>query len=134
LERRVGVQRRQSPVSSSDVDHYLDYLGEIGWPEESLGFYETYLPDMPLPELKPVWDCPIVEGNGGVWLQRMPSDETDEITWDVFDASGALLGAIAVPRNITLYQVTSQFAVGVLRDDFDRQSVVVFEWTFSRHR
>ncbi len=121
--------RTRDRVSTSDSGAYLEYLRHVGWPEETIQFYRLHLREMPLPEFKPVWDYPLVDEDGRAWLSRVTSPEPDATTWDVFDPSGALLGAVSVPSNITLHQVTSTYVVGTMRDELDRAKAVVIAET-----
>jgi hypothetical protein len=127
LERRIHIARERPALSSRDTERYLDYLAGLGWPEETLRRYDRFLLEMPLPDRVPVWDYPLIDGEGGIWLLRVPTDDSKESTWDVLDPTGHLLGAISVPNNVLLHQVTSEYVVGVLRDELGREQAVVLK-------
>jgi hypothetical protein len=127
LERRIHVARERPSLSSRDTERYLEYLAVQGWSEEALRRYDRFLLDMPLPDRIPTWEYPLVDDEGGVWLLRVPTDDSSETTWDVFDPGGRLLGAISVPAVVQLHQITAGYAVGVHRDELGREQAVVFE-------
>ena len=94
--------------------------------------YEAHLDEMPVPDVKPTWDYPLVAEDGHVWLSRIPAEGSEEIVWDVFEGSGKMVGAVATPGHLIVHQVTGGYVVGVLKDEFDRQSVVVLEVTLPK--
>jgi len=125
LERRVGIDRIQERVSDSALGAYFRYLEALGWPREMLKIYDTHLDEMPVPILKPTWDYPLVADNGDVWLSRIPAEGADQVLWDVFDSAGEMVGVVATPANLVVYQISGDHLVGVSKDEFDRESVVV---------
>jgi hypothetical protein len=130
LERRVAVRREREPVEDSDIRDYLEYLEDAGWTENSIRFYELHIPDMPIPWEKPAWEYPLVDATTGrTWLARITGVATDSTIFDVFDDTGALLGTVAVPANMLIYQVAGDLVVGTVRDEVDRVFVVVYRTT-----
>jgi hypothetical protein len=127
LERRVDVRREPERVEDSDIRDYLDWLEQSGWNESSIRFYELHISDMPVPQQKPAWEYPLVDATTGrTWLARYTPVGADSTVFDVFDDTGALLGTVAVPSNMLVYQVVGDLVVGTVRDEVDRVFVVVF--------
>jgi hypothetical protein len=54
--------------------------------------------------------------------------------WDVFDARGVWLGSMALPPLFTVQEIGDNYMLGVLRDEFDVEQVVVYELIKSRAR
>jgi hypothetical protein len=52
----------------------------------------------------------------------------------VFDARGVWLGSIALPPLFTVQEIGDNYMLGVLRDKFDVEQVVVYELIKSRAR
>jgi hypothetical protein len=85
---------------------------------------------------------------GNLWVRRMPldriagapfrpwerPDDPMPNEWDVFDARGVWLGSMALPPLFTVQEIGDNYMLGVLRDKFDVEQVVVYELIKSRAR
>lgn len=127
VERRVAVRRERQRVEDSDIRNYLDYLEQAGWPESSMRFYEQHMSDMPIPFERPVWEYPLVDATTGrTWLARLPRAHADSTIFDVFDDTGVLLGTVAVPARMLVYQVVAERVIATMRDELDRVKIIVY--------
>lgn len=83
------------------------------------------LEDMEIPETAPLFDA-IVVGSQYIWVRRfvMPGDET--ASWDIMSHTGRWLATLAAPANLRIRQVGSDFILAVARDEFDAESVRLY--------
>ena len=79
--------------------------------------------DLPLPELVPSTERLIVDGEGGVWAQRYRLPWETSFVWDVISPDGDFVGTVTTPPDLTIYQIGSDFVLGVHRDSIGVQSV-----------
>ena len=97
----------------------------------------------PLPELASSIGDLLVSARGTVWVQNLEQESPGVIeatnlfgssldarsgpnVWDVFDPSGRFRGQVELPDGFTPLAVRAGEAVGVIRDEFDVEFVVVF--------
>ena len=66
-----------------------------------------------------------VDADGNVWVgdYRAPGD--DQPIWTVFNGSGRLLGRLPTPPGLTIYEIGSDYLLGMQRDAEDVERVVV---------
>ena len=74
-----------------------------------------YIPD----RLQAFQDIVVSEG-GDIWVALTEYDGWESgYDWLVFDADGGLRGSVRTPPGLSVYEVHSDFLIGVFRGDFD---------------
>ncbi len=135
----VRWSQRPAPVTKKDENRYeekrLRLFRDAGFGPVSefrlpaLDFWET------VPSIKPYFDQVLVDDADYVWVLRDSGDigwydavyppffEQPPQLWFVFDPVGRWLGEVTMPANFALHTVADGLAVGVMKDEFDVQTV-----------
>ena len=81
----------------------------------------------------PLFSPPIGDAEGRVWLPtyRPGGSRADVPDYTVVSAYGEWLGTVEVPPRLRILDVAGRLVLGVLRDEMDVQSVVVYDLTGS---
>lgn len=117
-EAEVRVQGARNPMTPEEIragqeEAVIEALGEQADPR-TRQLNLDYLPDR-----LPAFHTMIVGRNGEIWVARAEFDESAGYEWLVFDPAGDLLGSIRTPPGMTLFEVETDFVVGVVVDEFD---------------
>ena len=130
LIRRADVRR---PVTEAELRRYIDMGIERYGPRAEI--FGPTLRDQPPPEEMPAFGRSdalenrlptVLEGpERQIWVLEYLAFPEEPPVWDVFDASGRLLGAVELPVGLDLTFVGEQRLVGVRRDDLDVEIVQV---------
>jgi len=120
--RRFARERALDVVTGDERDAARAQLDErvrqlVG--EGRLGAFE-------FPANKPAYTHLVADATGHWWAgHRSGSDFWEQPTsYDLYDPDGRFLGAVSVPP-IRILQIGDDFIAGVVRDDFDVETVVV---------
>jgi hypothetical protein len=68
----------------------------------------------------------MVVADGDLWVAdyRRPSDTQPR--WTVFDSTGQMLGAVAMPERFTPYDIGADYVLGTWRDELDVEHVQLY--------
>jgi len=132
LDRKVEIERATRKIDDFSATMFVEQLRRARVPESLVRFYETHLPDMPIPESQRAWDAMVVPDQGGAWLRRAGDanktvagvSPVDRV-WDVFDAEGVFVGHVQLSAKVRLVQVSGQFALMIVFDAMDRSTVAI---------
>jgi hypothetical protein len=80
----------------------------------------------PKHERMPAYDDFMVDADGNLWVMRARVLRSDPASADVFDSSGRLLGSVRLPANVKLFEIGSEYVLGVWKDDMDLQHVRMY--------
>lgn len=69
----------------------------------------------------------LVDDEGNLWVRGFMAPGDEDQVWSVFDARGAYLGDLTIPRNLRLLSIASDRLVAVGLDSMDVQHVQVWE-------
>jgi hypothetical protein len=70
----------------------------------------------PKHERMPAFDDFMVDADANLWVMRARVLRSDPASADVFDSSGRLLGSVALPANVKLFEIGSDYVLGVWKD------------------
>lgn len=133
------------PVSEADKAAYREPLlnPDIppgrSIPAVALQQWRELAEGMVFPEHHPAYANIFIDRVENLWVRRVdpsrgirrnspPSTDGPE-WWDVFDPAGAWLGGVALPANLTVFEVGDGYVAGVWRNDLDVEFVQVRELT-----
>jgi hypothetical protein len=69
----------------------------------------------------------VVNAGGGFWVLSYQAPTDKAAVWSVFDRSGRLHGSITLPDNFALHEVGADYVLGVSKDSFDVEQVVMYK-------
>lgn len=79
-----------------------------------------------LPATKPAYSRITVDSDGYLWVAEYPGDDDEASLWNVFDPEGRWLGTVATPYGGFVYQIGSDFLLGVWINELDVEQVRVY--------
>lgn len=87
--------------------------------------------DVPRPETFPAFSELRVDPLQNLWVQlfQPPAEEAPRV-WAVFDAEGAFLGHVDTPTGLTVFQIGTDFVLGLQTDELGVERIQV--WPLSR--
>jgi hypothetical protein len=135
LERIVRWKANPVPVTSADIDAYIAAFGE-GWRpglEEMRDRLLRLLRETPFPKWKPAYAGLLIGPEGSIWIRRYTEpDRMAPTAFEVFDSTGAWLGAADMPVGYNPTQLTSTHVIGTWRDADDVTHVRVYRLVRTR--
>jgi hypothetical protein len=76
------------------------------------------LATMPYPETMPAISNLVVDREGNLWIEHYRSDGDERIgTWTILDSEGRWLGDVDLPAGLEVFEIGSDYVLGVLRDE-----------------
>jgi len=72
-----------------------------------------------LPDRLPAFAAIVVGDGGDIWMALTEYDMSGGLDWLVFTPSGELRGTVHTPPDMQLFEIRSEFILGVYRDDLD---------------
>lgn len=85
------------------------------------------LAEVPMPDRLPAFDRILADDEDRVWVRRDSGLEEETQVWTVFARDGSPVAALETPRSFTPMAVRAGRILGVSRDAFDIERVVVYE-------
>lgn len=82
--------------------------------------------EMPWPDRLPAYSRFIVDADKNLWVEHFSTPMETTSMWRVFDPAGILLGEVEVPAGVRIFQIGSDFILGVGRDEMDVEQVRVY--------
>jgi hypothetical protein len=87
---------------------------------------EAMQEEMPWPDRLPAYSRFIVDADQNLWVERFSTPMATTSRWSVFDPDGILLGEVETPYGVRIFQIGSDFMLGVGRDAMDVEQVRVY--------
>lgn len=82
---------------------------------------------MPEPETLPAFERISVDDEGFLWVEEYSVSPADPRPALVFDSAGVALGTIELPGAFTPHHIGADFVLGLWRDDFDVEHVLMYD-------
>jgi len=113
------------PVHPDEIDAQLELF------ERTIPEFRTRVDLDLIPDYKPAFDVFLVDGSGYLWVAQSRAGESYpggfENTFDIFDIEGVFLGSLeAEISTVPPPKVFGDLLIGVSRDEFETQRVVVY--------
>jgi hypothetical protein len=119
-------------LSSQAVDSVRRALS----PEQQPPGIRHFLESVVIPEVRPAYSKLLVDTEGYVWARRyygkagffpLSSPAGRPVEWEVFAPEGEWLGSVETPERFTVFEIGTDYVLGVLRDELGIEHVQVHE-------
>jgi hypothetical protein len=79
------------------------------------------------PPVYPAFSGLVADREGNLWARRVPrpGQPPGHQVYNVFGTNGALLGEVVIPLALSLFEIGSDYILGLKRDEMDVESVVM---------
>lgn len=87
---------------------------------------------MPTPSTKPAYTDLLIDTEGHIWAgahQPFATFRQQPRSWEIFDPDGRWLGALETPAGFTVYEVGTNYILGVFADSLGVEHVQVLDLT-----
>ena len=131
LERTIRLNRPNRKVTKADVDLLRTTRLRIAAEQNEAARQraQTSLEEMEVPPTMPAYSSFHGAPDGNLWVQEYRADGEHHTRWTVLDPTGRVVASVTGPNDFTLYEVGSDYIVGVRRDDLDVERVEVYRIT-----
>ena len=123
------------PITPAVIDAYITYTMR-DWTPESESDRARYIASVkaaPIPKTKPAFGDLLVSSDGWLWVRNYNEPDYDAPpTFEVFDADGVWQGAVQMPAWFSPTHITTDFVLGIWRDDDHVQHVRMYRLTRPR--
>jgi len=123
LERLVRLLQPSRPVTSDDVQAYERSLLEQATSADERSAARDRVAAAPFPETFPTFRSLILDGAEGLWVENYRTPGEVEVMYSVFGGAGELLGVVAVPPGLLVYEIGDDYVLGRWRDELDVEHV-----------
>lgn len=130
LQRLVRVTEPLRPAPSQAWDRVRDDVMESS-DEGMLNMWERMFENMPRRETYPAFARFVTDAVGRIWLEdyRAPGDPTR--AWSVFSPDGHALGRVRTPDDLTVFEIGTDYVLGVIRDELEVERVRIHPMSVS---
>ena len=130
------IRRNVEPsgIQGGDVEHWFDWrISNTDLCRDSAGFRRAF-DESPREEFFPVIRALQVDADGNLWVKHYRPDWQEEkrSLWSVFDATGQWMGEVEIPVVVAVFQIGTNYVLGMREDDLGVETVVVFALTKTR--
>jgi hypothetical protein len=98
-------------------------------PEDRRSRVAEDLDRLDVPDSRPAYGRLLVGADGSLWAAEQGRYPAIPRTWTVFDSTGMLLGNVDMPERFRLYQIGSDWVLGVGLDEYDVEHVQLYRLT-----
>jgi hypothetical protein len=129
LLRLVRAPHSPRPVTPADVERFKEMRRQMAQDPSRAqlrGLIEKSLAAMPFAETMPAHGELRADAAGGLWVSDYRLTSDDPGRWTVFDPEGRMLGTVATPARFRVFEIGTDYVLGVWRDDMDVEHVRLF--------
>lgn len=124
---RISVPLQPIPVTSDDIGRYETEALEGITDPNSRARRERLHATLPYPDSMPAFASLVVDDTGDLWVEAYRPDSEGVPRWSVIDTTGQLIAEIEMPQGFEPAWIDQDLVLGVLRDEFDVESVKGYE-------
>lgn len=124
LRRIVRVAGMEFGITPQDMEDERD--GRLG-PDPSPSRLDAFA-ELPVPETKPAYSSFLVDSEGCIWAEEYRHNwlslrSSRSRNWSVFGPNGVWLGTVAFPAPFAVYEIGSDYVLGLGRDEMGVEHV-----------
>lgn len=119
LELLLRRAHTHLPVTAEHVAAYRQEVLENLDSDNRRRQFERMLAAMPIPETMPAFSRLLVDADGDLWVAAYEPPGAEATTWTVYDPGGRMRGALTLPANLTVYDIGSDYVLGLWHDELD---------------
>lgn len=125
LTRIIRTGHAMVPRTSQHTAAWIDRSLE-GLPADRQRDQREMLSGIPGPDLIPPYGDMLIDSSGNLWLQDYDDRLAYTGDWNVYRPDGRFIARIRLPAGIKVYDIGSDYVLGVERDDLDVEHVRVY--------
>lgn len=107
-----------SPVTRRDIDHAI-LMETVGRSDSIKARIARVYAGMPLPKTMAAYSHLVIDANDWVWVRPQVNAGTTDVTWSVFNPSGALVAEVRVPALLEVFEIGVDYVLGRYVDPTD---------------
>lgn len=116
--REMSVDRPPRPVLQADIDRVSE-LSRRDLDPNDQPLARRRMDALPYPETMPRYDRVMRTEDDRIWARHFFAEGDEAPVWDLFTMSGEFLGTLTTPEGLEVYQVGSDWILGVHFDELD---------------
>jgi len=126
LVRLIRKAQPNLPVTAEDTERLIEDEMTDAEDESQRTFIRQMYAEMPFPQTMPAYRSLVVDADGNLWVEdyRRPGDKQPR--WTVFNSGGEMLGLVETPPRFTVFEIGSDFVLGLWIDDLDVEHVQLY--------
>jgi hypothetical protein len=122
LRRIIRLPDIDLRVARDDIERAIEQrLARV--PEEQKVRMRAQLEAMDVPATRPAYGRLLVDSEGALWTGDYAPYPEDPVLWRVFDGGGRLVVALQVPERFRIFDIGTDWILGVWRDDLDVERI-----------
>lgn len=127
LVRLIRWRGPDRTVRAEDVAKYREEILESARNVDELRLRRAEIEQTPVASEFPAHRLLHVDRSGNLWVESYPRPgESGPRTWTVFDAAGRMLGDVALPERLWIFEIGEDYVLGVERDELDVEHVRLY--------
>ncbi|HEY0930130.1 MAG TPA: hypothetical protein VGE27_09450, partial [Gemmatimonas sp.] len=111
------IERSGAPVAltKSDIRDAIDReVADDG--EDRSKQVEASYASMTFPQVLPAYTQMLVDADDHLWVRPFPRGTGNLVSWSIFTPAGALVGEVAVPRHLEVFEIGRDYVLGRYMD------------------
>jgi hypothetical protein len=125
LRRIIRLPDIDLRVARDDIERAIEQrLARV--PEEQKVRMRAQLEAMDVPATRPAYGRLLVDSEGALWTGDYAPYPEDPVLWRVFDGGGRLVVALQVPERFRIFDIGTDWIIGVWRDDLDVERIRLY--------
>lgn len=126
LVRILRLDRPNRPVTDSLINAELQRELALVHSANGRRRVQSQHRDVPYPKALPAYGGFLVDADTDLWVARYPALGQELSDWTVFDPQGRLLGEVTTPPKFQVYDIGSDYVLGVKQDRLDVEHVAMY--------
>lgn len=127
LVRLIRWHGPDRAVRDADVAKYREERLESARNVDELRRVRAEIEQTPVAPEFPAYRMLVVDRTGNLWVESYPRPgENGRRRWTVFDAAGRMLGDVAIPERLWVFEIGDDYVLGVERDELGVEYVRMY--------